>query len=53
MNQQKKMYDYYPFPTDKYTKESAMAQFCSVIRETMKNNGQWYEYTAYEFNEEI
>lgn len=26
------MYDYYPFPTDRYTKESAMAQFCPVKR---------------------
>lgn len=33
------MYDYYPFPTDRYTKESAMAQFCPVKKETLKNNG--------------
>ena len=46
------MYDYYPFPTDRYTKESAMAKFRSVEKETMKNNGHWYPYTAYEFNGE-
>ena len=45
-------YDYYPFPTDRYTKESAMAKFCSVTKEAMKDNGQWYEYTAYEFEGE-
>ena len=24
-----------------------------VQKETMKNNGQWYQYTAYEYNGEI
>ena len=47
------IYDYYPFPTDIYTKESALAEFCPVTKETMKNNGQWYKYTAYEFRGEI
>ena len=47
------IYDYYPFPTDRYTKESALAEFCPVTKETMKNNGQWYKYTAYEFRGEI
>ena len=28
------------------------AQFCPVKKETLKNNGQWYEYTAYEFEGE-
>lgn len=46
------IYVCYPFPTDRYTKESAMAKFCPVTKETMKNNGQWYEYTAYEFEGE-
>ena len=46
------IYDYYPFPTDRYTKESALAEFCPVTKETMKNNGQWYKYTAYEFRGE-
>lgn len=46
------MYDYYPFPTNKYTKESALAMFRPVTKETMKDNGQWYEYTAYEFEGE-
>ena len=46
------MYDYYPFPTDRYTKESVLALFCPVTKETMKDNGQWYEYTAYEFEGE-
>ena len=31
------IYDYYPFPTDRYTKESALAEFCPVTKETMKN----------------
>ena len=44
-----KIYDYYPFPVDKFTKESALAMFCPVKKETLKNNGRWYEYTAYEF----
>ena len=47
------IYDYYTFPTDRYTKESALAEFCPVTKETMKNNGQWYKYTAYEFRGEI
>ena len=47
------MYDYYPFPVDKYSKEEAMAQFRSVQKYTEKNNGQWYPYTAYEYNGEI
>ena len=47
------IYDYYTFPTDRYTKESALAEFCQVTKETMKNNGQWYKYTAYEFRGEI
>ena len=47
------IYDYYPFPTDRYTKESALVEFCPVTKETMKNNGQWYKYTAYEFRGEI
>ena len=38
------IYDYYPFPTDRYTKESALAEFCPVTKETMKNNRQWYKY---------
>ena len=25
-----KIYDYYPFPVDKFTKESALAMFCPV-----------------------
>ena len=44
------MYDYFPFPTDKYSKEEALNQFMTVEKETMKNNGYWYPYTAYEFN---
>lgn len=48
-----KIYDYFPFPTDKYTKEDAMTKFCPVKRDTIKNNGQLYEYTAYEFNGQI
>lgn len=44
------MYDYFPFPADKYSKEDAIAQFKPVQEETMKNNGNWYPYTAYEFD---
>ena len=47
------MYDYYTFPVNEYSKEEAMAEFCPVEKETMKNNGQWYPYTAYEYNGEI
>lgn len=46
------MYDYYTFPVDEYTEEEAMAQFCPVQKETMKNNGKWYSYTADEYNGE-
>ena len=34
-------YDYIPFPADQYTRESAMAQFKPVTKETLKNNN-WY-----------
>ena len=34
------MYDYYTFPVNEYSKEEAMAQFCSVQKETMKDNGR-------------
>ena len=44
-------YDYIPFPADEYTKESAMAQFTTVTKETLKNN-HWYSYTAYEYDGE-
>ena len=47
-----KIYDYYPFPVDKFTKESVLAMVCPVKKETLKNNGRWYEYTAYEFKGE-
>ena len=46
------IYDYYPFSTDRYTEESALTEFCPVTKETMKNNGQWYKYIAYEFRGE-
>lgn len=46
------IYDYYLFPTDRYTKKIALAEFYPVTKETMKNNGQWYKYTAYEFRGE-
>ncbi|MCD8336247.1 MAG: hypothetical protein LUD18_03055 [Lachnospiraceae bacterium] len=42
------IYDYYAFPTDKFTKEEAQAQFTPVKKETLKNNNRWYEYTAYD-----
>ena len=45
-------YDYYPFPTDKYTKEEALSHFTPVKKETLKNNNRWYEYTAYEYQGE-
>ncbi len=44
-------YDYIPFPADQYTRESAMAQFKPVTKETLKNNN-WYPYTAYEYDGE-
>lgn len=44
------MYDYYTFPVDEYSKEDAMNQFNSVQKTTKKNNGNWYDYTAYEYN---
>lgn len=47
------MYDYYSFPVDEYSKEEAMAQFFPVQKETIKNNGHWCSYTAYEYNGEI
>ena len=47
------IYDYYPFPVDKYTKESALSMFCPITKKTIKNNGQAYEYTAYEYENEI
>ena len=47
------IYDYYPFPTDKYSEESVRNQFKKITRETQKSNGVFYEYTAYEFCGEI
>ena len=47
------IYDYYPFPTDKYSEGSAKDQFRAVTRETEKDNGRFYEYTAYEIDGEI
>nr|WP_314460690.1 hypothetical protein [uncultured Clostridium sp.] len=44
-----KGYDYIAFPADQYTRESAMAQFTPVTKETLKNN-HWYSYTAYEYD---
>lgn len=44
-------YDYSPFPADMFTRESAMAQFTPVTKETLKNN-HWYSYTAYEYDGE-
>ena len=32
------MYDYYTFPINEYSKEEAMAEFCPVQKETMKNS---------------
>ena len=46
-------YDYIPFPVDQFTKEEALAQFRRVQKETMKNNNQWYTYTAYEYNGQL
>jgi len=46
------IYDYFPFPTDKYSKEDALNQFIPVQRETMKNKGNGYPFTAYEFQGE-
>ncbi len=45
------MYDYIPFPTSRYSKEDALAQFVPVKKEALKNN-HWVTYTAYEFNGE-
>lgn len=47
------MYDYYTFPVEEYSQEEAMAQFNLVEKETMKSNGNWYPYTAYEYNGEV
>lgn len=47
------MYDYYAFTVNEYSKEEVMVQFYLVQKETMKNNEQWYPYTAYEYNGEI
>lgn len=33
------IYDYYLFPTDRYTKKSALAEFYPVTKETMKIMG--------------
>ena len=44
-------YEYVFFPTDEYSKEDAMSQFCPVQKETLKNNS-WYPYTAYEYDGE-
>ncbi len=44
------IYDYHFFPVDEFTKEDALAQFRPVQNETMKNNGNWYPYTAYEYD---
>lgn len=44
-------YDYIPFPADKYTPESSMAQFTPVTKETLKND-HWCPYTAYEYEGE-
>ena len=46
------MYDYYPFPTDEFSKEEAMAEFKTVEKETLKNNNHWYSYKAYEYRGE-
>jgi len=45
-------YAYFFFPTDEYSQEQAMAQFYPVLKETLKDNNQWYSYTAYEFEGE-
>lgn len=45
-------YEYFFFPTDRYSKEDAMAQFSPIEKWTEKNN-HWVPYTAYEYDGEI
>lgn len=44
------MYDYIPFPVDKFSKDEAEKQFIAVKKRTTKNNGESYPYTAYEYD---
>lgn len=46
-----KTYEHFFFPVDEFSQETAMAQFQSVQKETLKNN-HWYSYTAYEYDGE-
>lgn len=45
-------YDYFIFPTDKCSKEEAIAAFVPVEKWTEKN-GHTVPYTAYEYNGEL
>ena len=47
------IYDYYAFPVEQFSKEDALNQFRRVSKETLKNNGQWYPYTAYEIGDKV
>lgn len=44
------MYDYIPFPVEKFSKDEAEKQFIAVKKCTTKNNGESYPYTAYEYD---
>ena len=44
-------YDYFYFNENEVSSEAeALGKFTAVTRETQKNNGRWYPYTAYEFD---
>jgi len=45
-----KTYDYFIFPIEQYSEKDAMNQFQRVGKQTLKRNGQWYPYIAYEYN---
>ena len=44
------MYDYIPFPVERFSKEEAEKQFVPVEKRTVKNNGESYPYIAYEYD---
>ena len=47
-------YDFYYFnENEASSKAEAMSKFTAVTKYTKKNNGEWYPYTAYEFDGKI
>ncbi|MCD7950510.1 MAG: hypothetical protein LUG12_09660 [Erysipelotrichaceae bacterium] len=43
-------YDYYVFPTNKFSEKEVLALFRPVKKRTLKANNNFYDYTAYEYN---